>query len=92
MDKNEILHFIETFYDRRVKENYNLDLTFSNVKIVGRNVVINVEFPEETNLSMDEISQLWEDLYEVKDFLDVLGNEVSTINFNPIFNFDDDNG
>lgn len=92
MDKNEILHFIETFYDRRVKENYNLDLTFSNVKIVGRNVIINVEFPEETNLSTDEISQLWEDLYEVKDFLDVLGNEVSTINFNPIFNFDDDNG
>ena len=92
MDKKEILDFIETFYDRRVKENYNLDLTFSDVKIMGKNVVVNVEFPEETNLSMEEISQLWEDLYEVKDFLDVLGNEVSTINFNPIFNFDDDNG
>jgi hypothetical protein len=76
---------MDIFYKKNVKSKYNLDLKFSNPRIIKNNVIIDVHFPEDTDLDMVQIENLWEDLYGAKELISVIDNDYASLNFNPIF-------
>lgn len=90
MNNEQVLKFAQKFYNTRLKSKYNIDLTFGDVKRIGNNIVLDVIFPDNTNMSMEEMSTLWDDLYTIKDFVSVLGGDIRSINYNPVFNFNDE--
>lgn len=90
MNNEQVLKFVQKFFNTRLKSKYNIDLTFGNVKRIGNNIVLDVFFPDNTNMSMEDMSTLWDDLYTIKDFVSVLGGDIRSINYNPVFNFNDE--
>ena len=90
MNNEQVLKFAQKFYNTRLKSKYNIDLTFGDVKRIGNNIVLDVFFPDNTNMSMEDMSTLWDDLYTIKDFVSVLGGDIRSINYNPVFNFNDE--
>ena len=90
MNNEQILKFVQKFFNSRLKSKYNIDLTFGNLKRVGNNIIVDVYFPDNSNMSMEEVSNLWEDLYGVSNFISALGEDIRRINYNPVFNFDDE--
>lgn len=90
MNNEQVLKFVQKFFNTRLKSKYNIDLTFGDVKRIGDNIVLDVVFPDDTNMSMEEMSTLWDDLYTIKDFVSVLGGGIRSINYNPVFNFNDE--
>ncbi len=80
-----LTRFMDIFYKKNVKSKYNLDLKFSNPRIIKNNVIIDVHFPEDTDLDMVQIENLWEDLYGAKELISVIDNDYASLNFNPIF-------
>lgn len=90
MNNELILIFIQKFYNTRLKPKYSVDLKFENLKQMGKNFVVDVVFPDNSNLSMEEISKLWDDLYEIKNFISALGDDIKSINYNPVFNYTDE--
>ena len=89
MNNEQVLKFVQKFFNTRLKSKYNIDLTFGDVKRIGNNIVLDVIFPDNTNMSMEDMSTLWDDLYTIKDFVSVLGGDIRSINYNPVFNFND---
>lgn len=90
MNNEQVLKFVQKFFNTRLKSKYNIDLTFGDVKRIGNNIVLDVIFPDNTSMSMEEMSTLWDDLYTIKDFVSVLGGDIRSINYNPVFNFNDE--
>lgn len=90
MNKEAILKFIKKYYNTKILGKYNINLGFPDLKILGKNVIADVEFPDDINLDSDEISKLWDDLYNINKFVSVLGEDINSVNFNPIFKYIDD--
>ena len=90
MNNEQVLKFVQKFFNTRLKSKYNIDLTFGDVRRIGNNIVLDVVFPDNTSMSMEEMSTLWDDLYTIKDFVSVLGGDIRSINYNPVFNFNDE--
>lgn len=90
MNNEQVLKFVQKFFNTRLKSKYNIDLTFGDVRRIGNNIVLDVIFPDNTSMSMEEMSTLWDDLYTIKDFVSVLGGDIRSINYNPVFNFNDE--
>ena len=82
---NPIVRFMDVYYKKNVKSKYNIDLKFSNPRIIKNNVIVDVHFPEDTDLDMEQINALWEDLYGAKEVYNVIDNDYQSLNFNPIF-------
>lgn len=80
-----LIRFVDTFYKKNVKSKYKIDLKFSNPRIIKNNVIIDVHFPEDADLDMEQIEGLWEDLYGAKEMIHVIDNDYKSLNFNPIF-------
>jgi hypothetical protein len=91
MKDESILKIIKKYYESKVMKKYNnTPLDFTKIKRIGKNIIVDVEFSEDTDLSMIEVTHLWDDLYNIKDIISILGDEINSINFNPIFNYKDD--
>jgi len=91
MNKDNILRFIRKFYKDFIYKKYEINLEFTNVKIIGSgNVVIDVEIPNDLDIDTETFNEIWEKLYKSKDFIGVIGYKINSINFNPIFNFTDE--
>lgn len=90
MNKDLILRFIKKFYKDFLYSKYKIDLDFTNVKIIGSNIIIDVNFPDDLDVDTDVFNEIWEKLYKSRDFIDTLGYDIKSLNFNPIFNFTDE--
>jgi hypothetical protein len=42
------------------------------------------------DVDTDVFNEIWEKLYKSRDFIDTLGYDIKSLNFNPIFNFSDE--
>jgi len=82
---NPIIRFVDTYYKKSVKSKYNIDLKFSNPRIIKNNVIVDVHFPEDADLDWSTFEALWEDLYGAKEMISVIDNDYKSLNFNPIF-------
>jgi len=91
MKDESILKIIKKYYESKVMKKYNnTPLDFTKIKRIGNNIIVDVEFSEDTDLSIIEVTHLWDDLHNIKDIISILGDEINSINFNPIFNYKDD--
>jgi hypothetical protein len=80
-----LIRFVDTYYKKSVKSKYNIDLKFSNPRIIKNNVIVDVHFPEDADLDWSTFEALWEDLYGAKEMISVIDNDYKSLNFNPIF-------
>lgn len=80
-----LIRFVDTYYKKSVKSKYNIDLKFSNPRIIKNNVIVDVHFPEDADLDWSTFEALWEDLYDAKEMISVIDNDYKSLNFNPIF-------
>jgi len=80
-----LIRFVDTYYKKNVKSKYNIDLKFSNPRIIKNNVIVDVHFPEDADLDWSTFEALWEDLYGAKEMIHVIDNDYKSLNFNPIF-------
>ena len=80
-----LIRFVDTYYKKSVKSKYNIDLKFSNPRIIKNNVIVDVHFPEDADLDWSTFEALWEDLYGAKEMIHVIDNDYKSLNFNPIF-------
>ena len=91
MKDESILKIIKKYYESKVMKKYNnITLYFTKIKRFGKNIIVDVEFSEDTDLSMIDVCHLWDDLYNIKEIISILGDEITSINFNPVFNYNDD--
>lgn len=91
MNDEATLKIIKKYYDSKVMKKYNnTPLNFTKVKKFGKNIIVDVEFSDDIDLSVIEVSHLWDDLYGIKDIISIFPDEITSINFNPVFNYNDD--